>query len=187
MNVHLPATSRALLLRGKPWQWALLSAGLSLGITALSPGMAEAQVRSRGRTPAPAPVRSVINIPTPATQLSRNRAVLPITPSPLTSRVTTSSVVNSITQPAPRSSRGRRRPLYVADPQTALTEAVVTTTAAGFPLPVTSVAAANGGATSAPAPLPLLGAGVAFAYSRRVRRRISQGTSGESTPAVAHS
>jgi len=49
----------------------------------------------------------------------------------------------------------------------------------------TPTAAFDEVATEAPAPLPLLGAGVAFAYSRKVRRRVSQGASGKFVPAQA--
>jgi hypothetical protein len=182
------------LLTGKLWQSVLLSAGLGLGVTALSPGVAEAQVVRPRPEPVPPVIRS-----TPATvrgsitQLSLNtrsdpgRAVRSFGPS--TRAVTPSTVARTIaTRPARTSRRGRLEAWAGMDNKAALAAARVGVVASGRSIATGSPAAPgafNGLATAAPGPLPLLGAGVAFAYSRKVRRRVRQGTSGKFAPALA--
>jgi hypothetical protein len=185
MQGPLPVANQAPFLLGKTWKWALLTAGLSLGVTALSPGVAEAQVKSpRDRQ------QAMVIPPPPLTQREMNLRSDPGVKfqgsfNPSTGVATPASLARDFSRrPEPRSRSSRRGPTMPLDE--AIREAKNDHLTAGNPMPADPVVPKDD-LTSAPGPLPLLGAGVAFAYSRRVRRRVNQGTSGKFTAVLAHS
>jgi hypothetical protein len=196
MQALPPATSNAPLLRGKPWRWALLSAALTLGVSAACPGAAEAGGPSKKSSP---PIFSSppATIGASATQLSANLQIDPANAARSSSKsgkFTAASVASSGSSKSGKNDNqgkgGKGKTLSIPayqdmDPQAAMTQARVLTLSKKGKAFVTSQDVANGSLTAAPAPLPLLGAGVAFAYSRKVRRRVSQATSEELIPAFA--
>jgi hypothetical protein len=193
MQALPPATTNAPLLRAKPWRWALLSAALSLGVSAACPGVAEAGVLAKKAA------RPIFNSP-PATigfstsQLSANLQIDPVNAAQSPSKsgkIKVSSIANSVTSsPGKNNKQGKgKNAKSLASfkdwtPATLITEVKVLAYSKNG---TASINPANGEISSAPGPLPLLGAGVAFAYSRKVRRRVSQATSEELIPAFARS